>query len=214
MICIIRTGMPGEAVPWVGVILAGGRGRRVGGRVQALLSLGGRALLDRAIERALPQVADLALNANGDAGRFSGWNLPVLADTVEGYAGPLAGVLTAMEWAVKGENSTGWVATFPVDAPFFPTDLVGRLSAAIADQGADIGRALSGGRAHPLFALWPVRLRHDLRKALVEEGVRGVQEWMARHKVVQVDFPTSPVDPFYNINSLEDLARAETLNIP
>lgn len=209
MICIARTGMPGEAIPWVGAILAGGQGKRLGGRDKALLPLAGRTLLDHVVERASRQAPLLAVIANGDPTRFGHHGLPVLADTEQGHLGPLAGILTAMDWAADEVRTTGWVATFAVDSPFFPADLVARLSRAVADLGGDIARATSGGRAHPVFALWPVRLRHELRKALVEEGVRGVDAWMRRHAVVQVDFPTTPFDPFFDVDTPEDLLQAE-----
>lgn len=208
MECIIRSGMPKPAVPWVGVILAGGRGLRMGGVDKALLPLGGRSLLERVIERARPQVSDLALNANGDPSRFAFSGLPVIADGIADWPGPLAGVLAALDWASEIKRNTGWVMTFPVDCPFVPLDLAPTLSAAITDQGGDIARAFSGDRPHPLAALWPIRLRRHLRRAMIEDGIRGVQEWTARYRVVQVEFPAIPFDPFLNINRPEDLETA------
>ncbi len=210
MICIIRTGMPDEAVPWLGCILAGGEGKRLGSRCKALVPVDGRPLLDHVIERALPQVAGLALNANDDPANFSNYGLPIVPDPSSERLGPLAGVLAAMDWAAADSRSTGWVATFPVDSPFFPTDLVRRLSRAISDAGADIGRAMSNGHPHPVFALWPIRLRHDLRAALLEEGVRGVDYWMRRYNVVQVDFAAQR-DPFFDVDTPDDLAAAEIM---
>lgn len=195
--------------PVLGVLLAGGLARRMGGGDKCLKVLGGRTLLARAVERARPQVDELILNATGDPARFAECGLDVIGDAVPGFAGPLAGVLAGMERAAAHMGEDVWVATFPTDAPFFPGDLVARLRDAVMAQGADLACARSAGRSHPVFALWPVRLRGALRAALVEEGVRKVGLWLARYRVAEVDFPTEPVDPFFNINTPEDLTRAE-----
>ncbi len=199
----------------VGVLLAGGRALRMGGGEKYLLALGGRTLLEHAIERARPQVARMVLNANADSGRLARFGLPVASDVVEGHAGPLAGVLTGMEWARKNAPNARWVATFATDCPFFPRDLVGRflqaIEAAMATEGADLARAVSGGRPHPVFGLWPVELAQPLRQALMEEGVRKIGCWTARYRVADIDYPTEPVDPFFNVNRPEDLVRAEEL---
>jgi molybdenum cofactor guanylyltransferase len=197
--------------PVVGVLLAGGQARRMGGGDKCLRPLGGRAILDRVIERARPQVRALLLNANGDPDRFAAFGLPVASDVVEGFAGPLAGVLTGMEWALAHHRDCPWIATLATDTPFVPQDLVARLLAAVEGQGADLACAASGGRAHPVFGLWPVRLADDLRRAMTQDAVRKVDVWTARHRLVQVDFPCAPFDPFFNTNRPEDLARAEEL---
>ncbi len=196
--------------PTVGLLLAGGLSRRMGGGDKCLRPLGGKPLLAHIIERAGPQVSALVLNANGDPKRFAPFGLPVAADVIEGFAGPLAGVLTGMEWASKHRPDAAWLATFATDAPFFPRDLVARVHAAIARDGADLACARSDGRDHPVFGLWPVRLRADLRRAM-EEGVRKVDVWTARHKLAVAEFPTKPFDPFFNANRPEDLAEAERL---
>lgn len=195
----------------IGVLLAGGQSRRMGGGDKSLRLLGGRTILERVIERARPQVASLVLNANGDPARFAAYDLPVAADVVEGYAGPLAGVLTGMEWARAHAPGAPWLASFATDAPFLPTDLVARLGAAVADEGADMACAASAGQSHPVFGLWPVALAQDLKRAMVEEGVRKVDVWTARYRLVTVDFPATPIDPFFNTNRPEDLAEAERL---
>jgi molybdopterin-guanine dinucleotide biosynthesis protein A len=192
-----------------GVLLAGGLARRMGGGDKGMRLLGGRPILDRVIERARPQVAALALNANGDPARFAAWRLPVIADGVPGYAGPLAGVLAGLDWAAAAVAAASHVASFATDAPFLPRDLVARLAAAVADGGFDLACAASQGRIHPVFGLWPVALRHDLRRALAEEGLRKVDQWAARHRLAVVAFPAGPVDPFFNVNEPEDLAAAE-----
>jgi molybdopterin-guanine dinucleotide biosynthesis protein A len=195
----------------VGVLLAGGQARRMGGGDKCLRPLGGQPILAQVIARARPQVAALVLNANGDPARFAAFGLPVAADVVAGFAGPLAGVLTGMEWARARRPDCPWIATIATDTPFFPTDLVARLLDAVGQAGADLACAASGGRAHPVFGLWPVRLADDLRAAMVEQGVRKVDLWTARHRLVEVAFPSAPVDPFFNTNRPEDLAEAERL---
>lgn len=195
-----------------GVILAGGLSRRMGGGDKCLRALGGRAVLAHVIERARPQVDALVLNANGDAGRFAAFGLPVAPDVIEGFAGPLAGVLTGMEWAAARDSAPPWLASFAADAPFFPRDLVARLRAAIAREHAEMACARSAGHDHPVFGLWPVILRHDLRRGLREEGIRKVDVWTARYRLAVEDFAADPVDPFFNANTPLDLAEAERLH--
>jgi molybdopterin-guanine dinucleotide biosynthesis protein A len=197
--------------PVVGVLLAGGQSRRMGGGDKSLRPLGGKTILARVIERARPQVAALVLNANGDPARFADYGLPVAADVIEGYAGPLAGVLTGMEWARAHVPEAHWLASFATDAPFLPEDLVERLGNAVADEGADMACASSAGRSHPVFGFWPIARAAELRRAMVEEGVRKVDVWTARYRLVTVDFPATPIDPFFNTNRPEDLAEAERL---
>ncbi|MCH9011840.1 MAG: molybdenum cofactor guanylyltransferase MobA [Proteobacteria bacterium] len=194
-----------------GVLLAGGLSRRMGGGDKCLLKLGGRTLLERVIERARPQVSALVLNANGDPARFASYGLPVTADAVKGFAGPLAGVLTGLEWAARNAPGCHWVASFATDAPFLPTDMVQRMVDALAAEHAEMACAASGGRAHPVFGLWPVSLADALRRALVAEEVRKVDVWTARYRLIEVDFPAEPIDPFFNANRPEDLEAAERL---
>ncbi len=187
-----------------GVLLAGGKARRMGGGDKCLRKLAGQPLLAHAIARARPQVAALAINANGEAARFAAFGLPVIADSIADHAGPLAGVLAGMDWAAARASH---VASFATDAPFLPSDLVARLAAAIAD-GADIACAASGARAQPVFALWPVALAEELRRAMLDEGVRKVDVWTARYRLAEVAFEADGHDPFFNINAPDDLARA------
>jgi molybdopterin-guanine dinucleotide biosynthesis protein A len=195
----------------VGLLLAGGLSRRMGGGDKTLRLLGGRTILDHILERVRPQVGPLVLNANGDPARFAGTGLPVASDVVPDYAGPLAGVLTGLDWAAEHAPAARWVATFATDAPFQPVDLVERLQAAVEREGADMACARSAGREHPVFGLWPVHLRHDLRRAMVEDQIRKVDVWTARYRLAVADFDTDPVDPFFNTNRPEDLAEAERL---
>jgi len=198
--------MPPEVA---GVLLAGGLSRRMGGGDKTLRPLAGRPVLDHVIARARPQVAALVLNANGDPSRFARYGLPVVPDPIEGFAGPLAGVLAGLEWARRHAPNCLWVASFATDAPFLPRDLVARLTFAITAHGADMACATSAGQDHPVFGLWPVRLADDLRHALVEEGVRKVDVWTARYRLAKAPFAVEPIDPFFNANTPDDLAEAE-----
>ncbi len=195
----------------VGVLLAGGRSERMGGGDKTLKVLGGRPMLARIIARARPQVGELIVNANGDPARFAPFGLPVVSDVIEGFAGPLAGILTALEWAAQNRPQADWVASFATDAPFFPVDLVERLARALAREGADLACARSEGRAHPVFGLWRVALGQPLRRAMVEDNIRKIDLWTARYRVAHVDFATEPHDPFFNVNRPENLAEAEAL---
>lgn len=194
----------------LGCILAGGLARRMGGGDKGLIRLGGRLVLDHVLDRLKPQVSQVMLNANGDPTRFSDYGLPVVPDSVEGFAGPLAGVLAGLEWA-RDNTQAEWVATAATDTPFFPVDFVTRMLAAIEAAGAGMACAASDGRHHPVFGLWPVRLAADLRHALVEEDIRKVDLWTARHKLVAVEFATQPHDPFFNVNRPEDVVEAERI---
>jgi molybdopterin-guanine dinucleotide biosynthesis protein A len=193
------------------VLLAGGLSRRMGGGDKCLRRLGGSSILERVIERLQPQARHLVINANGDPARFAAFGLPVAPDAVADFPGPLAGVLTGMMWARDHAPDVADIVTVPTDGPFVPRDLVARLVAARDDAGADLVQAASGGQAHPVVGLWPVRLADELRRALVEESIRKVDVWTARHRLVTVAFATDPVDPFFNANRPEDLAEAERM---
>jgi molybdopterin-guanine dinucleotide biosynthesis protein A len=198
-------------VKLVGLLLAGGQSRRMGGGDKTLRSLGGIPLLERVIERLRPQVDTLVLNANADPSRFAKFGLPVIADSVPGFAGPLAGVLAGLEWAAAHRADCPFVVSVATDAPFLPTDLTSRFIEAIERDDSELACAASDGRSHPVFGLWPVRLRNDLHRAVVEEGIRKVDQWTARHRLVTVSFLIDPIDPFFNANRPEDLATAEAL---
>ena len=193
------------------VVLAGGLGRRMGGGDKPMREIGGRTILDYVIDRLSPQCDGLMLNANGDPARFARFGLPVVADTVEGYPGPLAGVLAALEWAAANRPRVEWVVSAAGDCPFLPRDLVERLQRARMADGADLAVAASGDQTHPVIGLWKVALRDELRHALVEEDMRKIDRWTARYKLATVSWPIEPVDPFFNANTVEDLAEAERL---
>ena len=195
----------------VGLLLAGGQSRRMGGGDKALRPFGGGTLLDRVIMRLRPQVDALVLNANGDPARFARFAFPVVSDSIPCFAGPLAGVLAGLDWTAAQRPDCPFIVSVATDAPFLPADLVARLTEGLAATGADLACAASGGRAHPVFGLWPVRLREDLRRAVVDEAIRKVDLWTGRHRLVTVPFPDTPVDPFFNANRPEDFEVAAEL---
>ncbi|MEM8730989.1 MAG: molybdenum cofactor guanylyltransferase MobA [Pseudomonadota bacterium] len=196
-----------------GVILAGGLARRMGGGDKGLLDLGGRPILSHVVDRLGPQTHGLALNANGDPQRFAQYDLPVISDTVDGFAGPLAGVLAGLDWA--SEQGAVSIVTAAADTPFFPRDLVSRLQAQADGQTHPLVLAATpdtdrGLIRHPTFGLWPVALRDDLRAAL-REGLRKVVLWSDAHGGREALFPEGPPDPFFNVNTPEDLAQAQSM---
>jgi molybdopterin-guanine dinucleotide biosynthesis protein A len=196
-----------------GILLAGGLSRRMGGGDKSLRLLGGATILSRIIGRVAPQVAALALNANGDPARFAGFGLPVVPDSVADFAGPLAGVLAGLDWTVAHRPECPLIVTVATDAPFLPRDLVSRLADGMASAGADLACAASEGQAHPVIGLWPVRLRDWLRDALVVERIRKVDVWTARYRLAIVEFSEERpgLDPFFNANRPDDLDRAAAL---
>ena len=193
----------------LGLVLAGGLARRMGGGDKARIRIGGKTILERVLERFTPQCSGVILNANGDPARFSDTGLPVVADSVPDFAGPLAGILAGLDWAAAHRPDIADVASVPGDCPFLPRDLVIRLCAARRAAGLALACARSGDWRHPVVALWPVSLRDDLRKALVEEDLRKIEIWTARHGVAIADWPPTPIDPFFNVNTPEDAAEAE-----
>jgi len=199
----------------VGVVLAGGLSRRMGGGDKGLAALGAATMIDSVIARIGPQVSRLVLNANGDPARFGRLGLPVVADTVEGFVGPLAGVLAGLRWAHDKAPTARHVLSVSSDAPFLPADLACRLAGAVREQPTAIAIARSGGELHPVIGLWPVALADDLEAAL-RSGLRKVLAWTDRHGTVPVDFAFSeaggePVDPFFNANTPGELDEARRL---
>ncbi len=194
----------------LGVILAGGLARRMGGGDKGLVALGGRPILEHVIDRLRPQVDGLALNANGEPARFAAFGLPVLPDSVGGHPGPLAGVLAGMDWAA-GRGAAA-IVTAAADTPFFPRDLVERLVAAAEAEGVPLAMAATPGAEgqdrHPTFGLWKVALREDLRAALAA-GLRKVVAWTGPHGCARAVFPEA--EAFFNVNTPEDLARAQAM---
>ena len=192
-----------------GVVLAGGQSRRMGGGDKGLLELAGKTMLAHVVDRLSPQVGRMVINANGEPSRFVSFGLPVVADTVAGFAGPLAGVLAGMRWSASHAPAARWIVTVAGDAPMLPLDLVPRLSGAVATREAAIALARSAGEVHPVIGLWPVALADNLQTAL-EAGTRKVLHWTDRHDTVEVDFPMTrvgriEVDPFFNANTPQEL---------
>jgi molybdopterin-guanine dinucleotide biosynthesis protein A len=195
----------------LGLILAGGLARRMGGGDKLRIRIGGKTILDRVLATMAPQCARLIINANGDPSRFADTRLPVVADSVPDFAGPLAGILAGLDWAAANAPDIADIASVPGDCPFLPTDLIERLRAARAAEKAPLACARSGDWRHPVVGLWPVALRVDLRKALIDENLHKIEIWTARHGVAIADWPATPVDPFFNVNTPEDIAEAERI---
>jgi molybdopterin-guanine dinucleotide biosynthesis protein A len=195
----------------LGLVLAGGLARRMGGGDKARIRIGGATILERVLVRFKPQCAAVILNANGDPARFADSGLTVVPDSVPDFAGPLAGILAGLDWAAAHRPDIADVASVPGDCPFLPGDLVARLAAARAAARVPLACARSGEWRHPVVGLWPVKLREDLRHALVEEDLRKIEIWTARHGVTTVDWPIAPIDPFFNVNTPEDAAAAERM---
>ena len=200
---------------YIGVVLAGGQSRRMGGGDKGLLDLDGRSMLARVIAALGPQVRTLVINANGDPARFAEFGLAVVPDTVDGFVGPLAGVLAGQRWAAIHAPDATHIATASADAPFLPDDLVARLAAAIMNRPTAIAIARSGGELHPVIGLWPVHLADDLEAALTA-GARKVLAWTDRHGTVAVDFPFldvagEQIDPFFNANTPTELDEARRI---
>jgi len=194
-----------------GIILAGGLSRRMGGGDKSLRSLAGQPVLAHVIGRVAPQVDALAINANGDPGRFSEFKLDVVADSVPGFVGPLAGVLAGMDWAIQKVSGATHVVSVPGDGPFLPLDLVHRLISAAFEANLPLATASSGGFTHPVVGLWPLALRDDLHEALAVEGIRKVDIWTAKHGIAIAEYSTQPIDPFFNANTPEEIDEAEKL---
>jgi molybdenum cofactor guanylyltransferase len=194
-----------------GVLLAGGLARRMGGGDKPMRRIGGRTILDHVIERLKPQCSELILNANGDPARFAAFGLPVISDTVENFPGPLAGILAALDWAAVQRPGVPLILSAAADCPLLPRDLVVRLNDALVAENAQLAVAASDGQSHPVIGLWRVALRDELRQALVRENIRQVGRWTARYKLATVSWPTAPFDPFFNANTMDDIAEAKRL---
>ncbi|WP_456621624.1 MULTISPECIES: molybdenum cofactor guanylyltransferase MobA [unclassified Bradyrhizobium] len=209
---MVTTSIPATRIPpTVGVLLAGGLARRMGGGDKPMRTIGGRTILERVIARLTPQCAGLILNANGDPARFAAFGLQVIADDVPGFPGPLAGILAALDWTAANRPEIEWVLSAAGDCPFLPRDLVARLHEARERESAQLAVAASGDQSHPVIGLWCVALRDELRHALVVEDLRKIDRWTARYPLATVTWPAEPLDPFFNANTVEDIAEAERL---
>jgi molybdopterin-guanine dinucleotide biosynthesis protein A len=196
--------------PTLGLVLAGGLARRMGGGDKSRIEIGGVSILDRVLACLSGQCVDIVINANGDPARFADTGCAVVPDNVADFPGPLAGILAGLDWLAAQDNGIEWLLSVPADCPFLPDDLVERLHAARRQLGAGVPLACarSGAWRHPVVGLWPLALRAALRKALVDEGLRKIELFTARHGVAIADWPAEPVDPFLNVNTPEDAERA------
>jgi molybdopterin-guanine dinucleotide biosynthesis protein A len=196
-----------------GLVLAGGLARRMGGGDKARIKIGGVTILDSVLATLSGQVQGMVINANGDPARFADTGLDVVADSVPDFAGPLAGILAGLDYLAAQDNGIEWLLSVPGDCPFLPDDLVERLHRARRKMGAGVPLACarSGEWRHPVVGLWPLALREDLRKALMVEGLHKIEIWTARHGIAIADWPDQPVDPFFNVNTPEDAAKAEKI---
>ncbi|MDO8875895.1 MAG: molybdenum cofactor guanylyltransferase MobA [Pseudolabrys sp.] len=199
--------------PTFGLVLAGGLARRMGGGDKARIKIGGVTILDRVLATLSGQVRGMVINANGDPARFADTGLDVVADSVPDFAGPLAGILAGLDYLSEQNNGIEWMLSVPGDCPFLPDDLVERLHEARRKMGAGVPLACarSGEWRHPVVGLWPLALREDLREALMVEGLHKIEIWTARHGIAIADWPDQPVDPFFNVNTPKDAAKAEKI---
>jgi molybdopterin-guanine dinucleotide biosynthesis protein A len=192
-------------------VLAGGLARRLGGNDKARIRIGGATMLERVVACLVPQCSQVILNANGDPSRFAEVDLRVVTDGISGFPGPLAGILAGLDWTADHAPEIEWVVSAPTDCPFLPPDLVERLHLARIEADSRLACAVSAQRRHPVVGLWPVALRSDLRHALLNNGVRKVENWIARYSIAEATWPAVPVDPFFNVNTAEDAADADRI---
>ena len=183
----------------------------MGGADKAFLKLGGATLIERAVARARPQVDDLIINASGDLSRFEFLRCEVIADRIGGFLGPLAGILSGLEWLRANRPDSRWLASFACDCPFFPADMVKQLIAEAQSHDVKIAVAASGERHHPVFAVWSAGLPVTAQSVLRGQGLRKMDDFIAVFPNIRVDFPSAPIDPFFNINTPDDLAHAQAL---
>jgi len=196
-----------------GLVLAGGRARRLGGGDKSLVKIGGSTILDRVLATLSGQCTGIVISANGDPARIADTGCEVVPDSVPDFAGPLAGILAGLDWLAAQGRGIEWMLSAPGDCPFLPDDLVERLHEARREMGAGVPLAIarSGNRQHHTTALWPLALRKDLRAALTVEGLHKVETFAARYDIALADWPAEPFDPFFNVNTPEDLAIAESI---
>jgi len=195
----------------LGIVLAGGLARRMGGGDKARIRVGGMTILERVLARLRPQCSGLILSANADPARYADTGLPVVVDSVPDYAGPLAGILAGLDWAANHTPEIEWAVSVPSDCPFLPRNLVARLHQARVEARARLACAHSGEWRHPVIALWPVILRENLHRALTDEGVRKVDQFTARYAVGVATWSAVPVDAFFNVNTFDQAATAERI---
>ena len=197
-------------------LLAGGQARRMGGGDKNLMMLAKKPVLQHVLDRVDFNGRPLMINANGDPSRYAEFGLPVCADVIDGFAGPLAGILTGLEWVATNHPECTHMISLATDAPFLPFDLIARLEVGLnawIDNGADIVQALSFTRRHPVFAIWPLALTAALRHSLIYDGLRKIDDFTDRHRCITVEFTGEP-DPFMNLNRPDDFDVAQQFVLP
>jgi molybdenum cofactor guanylyltransferase len=199
------------APPTLGLVLAGGLARRMGGGDKARIKIGGASILQRVLACLAPQCSRVIINANGDTARFADTGCAIVADSVPDFAGPLAGILAGLDWTAANAPAIDWLVSVPGDCPFLPKDLATRLHDTRATANVPLACARSGEWRHPVVGRWPVKLREDLRHALVDENLHKIELWTARHGIAIAEWPTTPIDPFFNVNTPKDVAQAEAI---
>jgi len=197
-------------LPTLGLVLAGGLARRMGGVEKARIEIAGISILDRVLATLSAQCVRNLVSDMRSLAVMRDTGCPVVPDNVPGNPGPLAGILAGLDWLAAQDNGVEWLMSVPSDCPFLPDDLVERLHQArrAMGSGVPLACARSGVWRQPVVGLWPLALRAELRKALVEEDLRKVEVWTARHGIAIADWPTEPIDPFFNVNTPEDVERA------
>lgn len=176
---------------------------------KCLKKLMGKPVISYVVERVSPQVSRLVLNANGDPTRFHDVDIPVVPDAIDDLSGPLAGILTGMEWVHENAPDSEWLATFATDSPFIPEDLVLHMLEEIERNHADMAFISCGGRPHPEYGIWPVELAEDLRYALMEENIKRVDKWTQLYDTITVEYPAQPIDRFTLTNFIEGIVDVE-----
>jgi len=183
----------------------------MGGGDKARIKIGGASILQRVLACLTPQCSRIIINANGDPARFADTGCAIVADSVPDFAGPLAGILAGLDWAAQNVPAAEWLVSVPGDCPFLPKELVTRLHEARVTANVPLACARSGEWRHPVVGLWSVKLREDLRHALMSEGLHKIELWTARHGIAIAEWPAAPFDPFFNVNTRKDVAQAEAI---
>ncbi len=194
----------------LGAILAGGQSKRMG-TDKLLLEINNKKLIEYTIDKVKKYLKDLIIVTDSNNEFFSKNNLITVKDCVEGQLGPLVGILTAMKWAKENLKKCSWVATFPCDTPFFPEIIINNFIKESKKKDSLILSASSHGRRHNIFGLWSLDLYDKLKDDLINKKIRKVQDWTKGNKIKNLEFKFEDYDPFFNINTQEDLQHAEKL---
>ena len=194
----------------LGAILAGGKSKRMG-KDKLFLELNNKMLIEHTINKVEKYLKDIIIITNQKNEYFSRKNLTTVEDCIEGQLGPLVGILTAMKWAKENLKECSWIATFPCDTPFFPETIIKKFIEKSKKKDSLLLCASSHGRKHNIFGLWSLDLYEKLRDDLINNKIRKVQDWTEKHKITNVEFDFKEYDPFFNINTLDDLETAKKI---